>query len=391
MTRPRRLLIAVNNPGFFLSHRLPVAVAARRAGFDVHVATPDGPAVPAIRDAGLEWHPIHLSRSGTRPLEESRSVHELWQLYRRLRPDVAHHVTPKVVLYGTTAARLARVPGVVNAISGLGHAFAGTGSAISPLRMAASTGYRLLLRHPRMRVIFQNEDHRRLFVAHRWIRDDEAVLIRGSGVDTAVFAPRERESARPLVVLAARMLRTKGVGEFVEAARLLHDRGVAARFALVGSPDPGNPATVTEAELREWSGEGVVEHWGFRNDMARVYAEADVACLPSYTEGMPKSLIEAAACGLPIVATDEPGCRGVVRDGENGLLVPVGAVPELAAALERLIADPALRARLGAAGRALAVSEFDIEHVVAAHLAVYDALTIGRGSDAWNRGTSTGG
>ena len=371
----RRLLLVVNNPSFFLSHRLPVAIAARRAGWDVHIATPEGSSVPRIRDAGLGWHAIPLSRSGMHPVREAGSIAALNGLYRRLQPRIVHHITPKVVLYGTTAARLARVPAVVNAISGLGHAFAGNGMFLDPLRIAASVGYRLMLRHPRMRVIFQNADHRSAFVSRGWIRDVDAVLIPGSGVDTTVYAPGEgKHEGPPVVVLAARLLWTKGVGEFVEAASQLRTRGIAARFALVGEPDPGNPGSVTPRDLARWQAEGVVEYWGFQHDMARVYSEADVACLPSYTEGMPKTLIEAAASGLPIVASDEPGCRAVVSDGSNGLLVPVRDASGLAAALERLIADAGLRGRLGAAGRTRAMQEFAIEHIVAAHLSVYEEL-----------------
>jgi glycosyltransferase involved in cell wall biosynthesis len=208
------------------------------------------------------------------------------------------------------------------------------------------------------------------------VREHEAVLIRGSGVDPARFAPAdEPPSGPPIVVLPARMLRTKGVTEFVEAARILRGNGAEARFVLVGDPDPGNPASIPEPELRAWAAEGCVEYWGHRADMPAVLAAASIVCLPSYLEGLPKALVEAAACGLPIVTTDVPGCRDVVRDGCNGLVVPVGNARSLAEALARLIRDPILRRRLGAAGRARAVEEFSLQQVVDAHLRVYAELS----------------
>jgi glycosyltransferase involved in cell wall biosynthesis len=372
----RRLLFVVNHAGFFLSHRLPVALAAHAAGYDVHVATPQSKHVPRILANGLTWHPIRLSRAGRNPLREVATLAGLYRLYRELRPDIVHHVTSKPVLYGTVVARAARMPAVVNAISGMGHMFSHGEFVGAAWRRAIAAAYGMSLRHPRMRVIFQNTEHMSAFVDRGWVDEREAVLIPGSGVDVNVFRPRERPvTERPLVVLASRMLWTKGVGEFVEAARLLTARGVAARFALVGEPDPDNPGTVTDGQLREWAAEGVVECWGRREDMADVFASADVAALPSASpEGVPKALIEAAASGLPIVATDIAGCRAVVTDGENGFIVPVRDATALADALARLIADPALRARFGAASRARAVATFSIDQVVEAHLAVYDSL-----------------
>ncbi len=382
-----RLLFVVNNPAFFLSHRLPVARAARAEGYDVHLATPPGPSTPAVRAAGIEWHPIRLARAGRDPRSELSSMADLYRLYRRLSPNIVHHVTPKPVLYGTPMARLAGVHAVVNAISGMGHVFAdrdGRGRRV--LRRAVGAGYRAALQHPHMRVIFQNRDARSDFLARGWVRASEVVMIRGSGVDVAEFAPPAAPpQGPPVVVLPARMLRTKGVGEFVEAARALRAQGVGARFVLVGDPDPGNPASIPELQLRAWEAEGVVEYWGHRCDMPAVFAGAHVACLPSYLEGLPKALIEAAACGLPIVTTDVPGCREVVDQGRNGLLVPCADSAALAHALRNLVSDEALRRRMGAASRARAVEEFSVSQVVEAHLRVYDEMLGGAARGAPRR------
>jgi glycosyltransferase involved in cell wall biosynthesis len=371
----QRILFVVNHAGFFLSHRLPVALAARAAGYDVHVATPSSRHAPRVLAAGLVWHDLRLSRSRRNPVGEVTTIADLYRLYRSLRPALTHHVTSKPVLYGTPVARAAGVHAVVNAISGMGHVFARENGAPSLLRSGVEAGYRVALRHPRMRVIFQNPEHRAEFVRRGWVRHTEAVLIPGSGVDTAAYLPATvHRQEVPLIVLASRMLWTKGVGEFVEAATELAREGVAARFALVGEPDPDNLASIPEDQLRAWAAAGAVEYWGRRDDMPKVLRHSDIACLPSYSEGLPKSLVEAAACGLPIVTTDVDGCRAVVCHGENGLLVPVRDSTALASALRRLIDDPVLRRCLGAAGRIRAEAEFSLARVIAAHLAVYGEL-----------------
>jgi glycosyltransferase involved in cell wall biosynthesis len=368
----------VNHAGFFLSHRLPVALHAKERGFEVWVATPASKHVRIIEQHGLHWRRIGMDRSSIGPISELRSFVHLVRLYRSVRPDIVHHVTSKPVLYGTLAARLTRVPGVVNAISGLGHLWVGTELQVSGWRRAVSLGWRLCLRHPNMKVIFQNTQQRDLFVRQRWVRGGEDVLIRGSGVDLALFRSVERESApktQPLVVLAARMIETKGVRHFVEAARRLKSAGVSARFALVGEPDPDNPASVSDEQLQTWAQQGVVEHWGRRDDMPEVFAQADLVCLPTYyPEGVPKVLIEAAASGVAIVTTAIPGCMDIVKHEENGLLVPAGDVEALTSAIRRLLEDPDERKRMGATGRRMAEKDFDVRTVCDATFDIYQDL-----------------
>jgi glycosyltransferase involved in cell wall biosynthesis len=371
--------MVVNHAGFFLSHRLPIAVAAREAGFDVHIATPRSKHVPRIEAAGLAWHEIQLSRSGLNPIHELQTIRSLWRLYRKVRPSIVHHVTSKPVLYGTRVARAARVPAVVNAISGLGHVFASDDKSLAhrALRRLINVGYRMSLRHPRMRVIFQNADHRDAFLSRGYVRPEECVMIAGSGVDPATFIARDNAHAQtePVrVVFASRMLYTKGLREFVDAARMLKNRGVNARFILVGEPDPDNLASASAGELQAWQDEGVVEYRGRSEEMPAVFRDADVVCLPSYSEGMPKVLIEAASCALPIVTTDIPGCRDVVRDDDNGLLVPLRDAEAVAAALARLIDDRALRERMGRRGRERVLSEFALPIVIKKTLDVYEQL-----------------
>ncbi len=385
--RPK-LLFTVNDAGFFLSHRLPVAQAARDAGYDVHIATAPGEAVARICGHGFTHHPVPLSRRGLNPVAEVGTVWALYRLYRRLRPGLIHHVTVKPVLYGGIAARLAGAPAVVSAVTGLGYVFIRRGWKSALLRSAVKTGYRWALKRRGARVIFQNPDDREAFLTQGLTAEKDCVLIKGSGVDTAHFTPRQEPEGDPVVVLPARMLWDKGVSEFVEAARRLRAQGVTARFVLVGDTDDGNPTAIPTIRLQSWQDEGTIEWWGFRDDMAAVLEQAHIVCLPSYREGLPKSLIEAAACARPIVSSDVPGCREIARDGVNALLVPPRDPAALADALHRLISDAALRRRFGLRGREIVEAEFSLDRVIDETLNLYGALLHETGGRAPRAGNS---
>ena len=373
-TRQKKILFVVNDAPFFLSHRLPLALAARDSGYEVHVATPDSPLSGVIQKHGLHFHVIPLHRSSTRLWKELKSFQALLHLYRHLKPDLVHHVTIKPVLYGGAAARLAKVPAVIYAVPGLGHVFVREGLQASLLRSVVKWIYGYVFRHPNAKIIFQNPDDRQLMLQAQLVTISDSILIRGSGVDMDKFIPLPEADGPPVVVLAARMLWEKGVGEFVDAARQLREQKVDARFILAGESDPGNPSAVPVWQLEQWHDSGVVEWLGACDDMARVFSEAHVVCLPSYREGLPKVLIEAAACGRPIITTDVPGCREVVRHEENGLLVPARNPAALAAAMRRLISSAVLRQFLGQRGREIAVAEFALDKVVAQTLAIYQEM-----------------
>ncbi|MDH0737237.1 glycosyltransferase family 4 protein [Achromobacter spanius] len=371
----RRLMFVVNNPAFFMSHRVPVALAAQQAGYDVHVATMDGPAVADIQALGMTHHAIPMTRSGKHPLQELGTLLALVRLFRRVRPDVVHLVTIKPVLYGGIAARIARVPGMVAAISGLGFVFLSNSLKMRMVRAVVARLYRVALGHPNSRVIFQNANDRDLLKSLGAVRDEQVVMIRGAGVDLDAYRASPEPPAPPVVVtMVARLLRDKGVREFVEAAAMLRARGVPVTMQLVGGLDAGNPASATQQEVDAWQRDGAVHALGERSDIAELYAASHIAVLPSYREGLPKSLIEAAACGRAVVTTDVPGCRDAIEPGQTGLLVPVRDAQSLADAIARLAEDAALRQRMGAAGRALAESEFDIKRVARVHVELYDAL-----------------
>jgi glycosyltransferase involved in cell wall biosynthesis len=299
-------------------------------------------------------------------------ISRLVDIYRSQRPDLVHHVAMKPVLYGTLAAKLCRISRVVNALAGMGWLFASKDGGARALQPSVRLAFRLLL--GQSKIIVQNPDDRRT-LARTGLSADEVLMIRGSGVDTRVFSPVPEAAGIPLVVLPARMLWDKGVHEFVEAARIIKGKAIEATFALVGIPDPENPASVAESTLIDWHNEGIVEWWGYRKDMPSVFQRAHVVCLPSYYgEGLPKSLLEGASSGRPIVTTDAPGCREIVQEGENGFLVPIRDACALAKAIEALIVHPAMRQCMGESGRRLVESEFSVEKVIDSTLALYREL-----------------
>jgi glycosyltransferase involved in cell wall biosynthesis len=365
---PVRIAFVVAPPQFFVSHRLALALRARALGYDVTVLTPEGEGVDAIKAAGFSWYPISVDAGGMNPLRDLRTFCDLFRRFRELRPDIVHNVTVKPVLYGTLAARLSGAPRVVNAVSGLGYLFTGRRRF---KRWLGTMLYRVFMRHPDMRVILQNQEDVAFFTRRRLVAPGAIRLIRGSGVDVEQFKPRARPGGPPIIVQTSRMVADKGVREFIAAARTVKKTWPNARFLLVGPTYPGNPSAISAAELKALQDEGVVEWLGYRDDIAALLGETTIFCLASYREGLPKSLLEAAACGLPLVTTDTSGCREVVTDGENGLLVPVADSQALGHAIGRLIADSVLAERLGRRARERVEREFSLDLVIDQHIAIY--------------------
>lgn len=369
------LIFVVTEDWAFWSHRLPMARAARAAGYSVAVACRVGAHKERIEAEGFRVLPLkYLRRESLNPVIEARAVLELVALYRRERPALVHHVAMKPVLYGALAARLAGVPAVVNALAGMGFVFTATSLKAFILRPAIITAFRLLLNRAGSRVLVQNEDDRALFVERGLVKAERVALIPGSGVDTDAFIPTPEPYGPPVALCVARLLWDKGIGELVEAARLLRARTVRLRVQVAGDPDPANPRVIPDDVVRAWMAEGVVEFLGRRDDIAALTAASHIAVLPSYREGMPKALLEAAACGRPLVTTDVPGCRALVEDGVNGLLVPVRDAVALADALEQLALDPSLRTRLGQEARRQAEEIYSEQAVGRAVVALYRSV-----------------
>lgn len=368
-----RLLMVVNNPAFFLSHRAQIAMEAKRQGYAVHIATMAGEAVQQIRALGFTHHVLPMSRSGKNPLQELQTLHVLYKLFRKVKPAVVHAVTIKPVIYGGIAARLARVPAFVAAVSGLGYVFINEQAGL--VRKLAIMLYRVALGHKNSRVIFQNASDRDVLLQAKVVRQSQVVMIRGSGVELQKFPLHPSPPEPPVqVLMVARLLNDKGVREYVEAARLSGEAGDAIVWSIAGGPDAGNPASVSKEQMQQWHDKGIVQWLGERSDIPTLYAQSHIAVLPSYREGLPKSLVEAAAAGIPVVTTDVAGCRDAIEPGVSGVLVPVQDAKALWLAVQGLAQDYALRQKMGQAGRQLAEEAFDVHKIVLQHLEVYKAL-----------------
>jgi glycosyltransferase involved in cell wall biosynthesis len=346
---------------FFVSHRAVIARALQDRGYRVHLIANDTGASALVSSVGATFHPLAFARGGTSPLDESKTVASIAALYRRLKPDLVHHSTIKANVYGSLAARLNRVPAVVNTVTGLGHALMAKptdGLKEKLRRRIAETLYGHALTGI---TIFQNVDQLNHFVQRGWVEPRHARLVRGAGVNLTRFLPTPLP-VQPCFLLPARMLWDKGVGEFVEAAKVLKGK---ARFVLAGGLDDKNPAHIDRSTLDTWVREGTVEWLGHQSDMAQVYAQASVVVLPSYAEGLPLALAEALACGRPCVTTLAPGCRDTVVDGETGLLVPVRDAKALMQAMSSLLSRPNELSQMSRAARAYAEAHFGVESIVA--------------------------
>ncbi len=369
------ILFVVNTTSFFLSHRLPLAKAAKDAGFKVHIATSDSFASPLIKAEGFTHHTIDLKRSGTNIISDFATFISLVKLFRSVNPSLVHLVTIKPVIYGCIAARILRIKSVVAAISGLGTVFIDNSFRGLLRRLLVLKLYKSAFKHPNLAVIFQNKEDRDLFLGKNLIDSKSCHLIRGSGVQISDYPYLPEPDNVPVVVMASRLLIDKGVIEFVESAKILKLEGEDIIFRLIGDSDPDNRTGVSENFLNQCHSEGFVELLGYREDISEQYARANVVCLPSYREGLPKSLIEAAACGRAVVTTDVAGCRDAIIPNITGLLCPAKDPKKLATAIKKLILDPNRRQEMGRAGRKLAEVEFAIEHIVRQHLNIYIKLT----------------
>ncbi|HEX5131366.1 MAG TPA: glycosyltransferase family 4 protein [Candidatus Krumholzibacteria bacterium] len=370
-----RVVIVVNEDWMFWSHRLALARAARAAGARVTVATRVDRHADRIREEGFVLEELPWRRGSRHPLGELQALAALVALYRRECPAVVHHVGIKAALYGATAALAAGAPAQIHTIAGFGFVSVSTRRRARALRAVLGVAFRRILSRPRSHLVVQNHDDLDDVRAGGLFAPERTHLVPGSGVDTHAFHPMPEpplaDGEAAVALLASRLIRPKGIVQMVAAARFLRARGAPVRVVLVGDPDPENPDTVTAAELGAWRDEGLIEWRPRAEDMPAVWASCHIAVLPSYREGMPRALLEAAACGRPLVATDVPGCRDLVRPGDNGLLVPLHDAAALAGALVRLAEDHDLRRRMGARAREIVESTYSDELIVARMLALY--------------------
>jgi len=374
---PRISILFLGNWDWYLyNFRLSLACYLRdNARADITFMCPDGPYRPLIEAQGFRWLPMPMERQGINPLKELGLLLRLRHALRTLRPDVVHNFTIKPVVWGSLAARLAGVPAIINAISGMGSIFRGNSYKARMARRPVAWLMRLALKSTRVHTIFQNPDDQELTARLCGLDPARVSLIRGSGVDPSRFTPSSTPPSSPVVLFIGRLLTDKGIHDFCTAAAEVHQTHPQVRFRLAGAPDPGNPSSLSAASLEELKRQQpYLEFLGHVEDPVRCYQESSMAVLPSYGEGVPRSLIEAAACGLPLIATNVPGCREIVKDNDNGILVPPKDPPSLAQAIRRLVDDPGLGAAWGRRGRLLVEAEFSERSVLAATLEIHRAL-----------------
>jgi glycosyltransferase involved in cell wall biosynthesis len=376
MSKVNSILFLVTEDWYFVLHRLPIARAAQRSGYRVLVATQLSQYRELLEGEGFTVIPMVWRRNSMNPLHALGEIRQITAIYRNYKPDLVHHVALRASLYGSIAARLSGTAPVVNNLAGLGHAFSSTGRGAAVVRQGLIAAFRLLFRGKHTCTIVENSDDLAFLIDRIGLPEKQAVLIRSIGVDEQRFAfCEEQPQTVPAVVMVSRLIWPKGVRELVEAGRILRARGISVRVRLVGKADKASSVSVPENVLQAWHDQGDIEWLGHQDDIPRIWAQAAIAVLPSYyREGIPRSLLEAAACGRPVVTTDMPGCREIIEDGVNGYLVVPRDVVSLADALEKLIKDPSLRDRMGRAGRERVLQHFTERHVVAQTLDTYQDL-----------------
>jgi glycosyltransferase involved in cell wall biosynthesis len=359
------ILFVATEDYYFALHWLPLAVQAKNAGFKVIVATRFVHHLDLVERSGLCALPFEMDRRGLNPFGVIRESFKLSEIFKRECPDIVHLISLRPVVIGGIAARFAGISNIVSSVTGMGYVF--TGSAPRFLRLLIERALPWLL--SRGVTVSQNEEDAGQLIDMGVSKAQLRVIPGASGIDTEHFSPVQAPDGLPIIMMPSRLLWDKGVMEFVEAARLL--RNLHARFVLVGAPDAGNPSSVSKGEIDIWVNEGVIEWWGYREDMPSTLRQAAIVCLPSYREGLPVALLEAMACGKPCVTTDVHGCRDAVRHEDNGLLVPMKDHEALAVAIRRLLDSPKLRERMGWRGREKVIREFGQEQVVGKTLDIY--------------------
>lgn len=370
------LLYLVTEDWYFLSHRLPMASAARRAGYDVHVATHLNGAGGEIERHGFTLHDLAWRRGSMNPFDLVSIILEIRALYDRLNPDLVHHVALQPAIIGSLAASGRRFKRL-NALAGLGFGFTSRSAKATMIRPVLAALLRVLLKNPDASVLVQNPDDAAAIGA-LGVPKDHVFLIPGSGVDTGQLPSLPEPEGPITVAFVGRLLADKGIRMLIAAHDLLTAQGMPVHLLVAGDGDPANPASIPASEIAQWKETPGVEMLGHVADIQSVWKRAHIAVLPSRREGLPKSLLEAAACGRPIVATDVPGCREIARDGVNALLVPPDDAPALAAAIRQLADDADLRRRFGDAGRRMVEAEFSSERIGEMTVALYDRI-LGRG------------
>lgn len=371
-----KIVILINNLSFFCSHRLPIAESALNNSFDVVIGYGElGGADPLyLKQKGFKLSFIPMQRGGIDLLKNLRTVFHIWQFFRKEKPDIVHLVTIKPYLFGGILARITGVRGVVSAVSGLGSLFINRDLKSKLLRFLIYPLYKLAFNHINQVVIFHNKEDSRYLLRWGVLSNNKIRLLKGSGVNLNKFTKLNENTGVPVVCFASRLLIDKGVYEFISATKILRERSIKARFLLAGELDTNNPTGLNIDDLTKINSENIVEYIGYQDDIPSLFEKSHIICLPSYREGLPKVLIEAAAASRAVVTTDVPGCRDAIIPNETGLLIPVRNSEALANAIQYLLENSEKRKLMGRAGRELAEKEYAIENIVDAHLEIYNDL-----------------
>jgi glycosyltransferase involved in cell wall biosynthesis len=371
----KKILFIVNVDWFFVSHRLDIAIEAVNQGYEVHIATSVTDKLDILQESGLIVHNLDLIRGHSAYYSFLSEFWHFLSIIRAINPDLVHLVTIKPILLGGIAARLSKVPAIVSAISGLGIVFSSSGFKYKILRRFLYPFYRFAFKHNNQKIIFQNKNDLTSLSILGLVSPKKSIIIQGSGVNLDTFRYSPEPNGVPIISLAARLLIDKGVEVFVEASKILKKRKIKARFWLIGKPDIGNINSVSTKQLNDWESSGFIEWLGYRDDVANLFSKSNIVTLPSfYGEGLPKVLIEAAACGRPIITTDHPGCRDSVDSGKTGILIDPKDPVQLADTICTLLNNPSLRIKMGIEGRKKAEKKFDVSNVVTTHLLIYRDL-----------------
>ena len=370
----KKILFIVSEDWYFISHRLHLATAAINNGYEVALLSRMSQHQEFISSLGIKTINWPLERRSRNPMRELRSIYFLIASIRSFNPNLVYAVAIKPIIYTILSKIFFNADGIVLAFGGLGFIFRSNRVSAKILKVFITPIFRLLLTDRNIRLIVQNSDDRRVLDNLKIIDQNKTRLIFGVGVDAEKFSSKPISHTIPLVILPARMLWDKGVGDFVRCAQRCINYKIDVRFALIGDPDPHNPESIPEVQLKEWVDQGVIEWWKKKNNMSEVYSLADIVCFPSYHEGLPKTLLEAASCELPIVTYDVSGCREVVKDKVNGFLVPFKDEDALFTAVMDLLRDSSLRYKMGVMGRKMIMENFTQEKVTSETMRVCDNL-----------------
>ncbi len=369
----KKILFIVSEDWYFVSHRLHLATAAIKDGHEVLLLSRLSEHKGLINSLGIETIDLPIKRSSRNPFRELKTIYFIFDVISNFKPNLVHAVAMKPVLYTALSTIFFNPNGRIFAFGGLGFIFRSNKTLARALRLFFIPIFRLLLRGKNIRLIIQNKDDRKLLEDYRVVDEKKIRLIRGAGVDTMKFVSQSTShSDTLLVILPARMLWDKGVEDFVICAKRCQNKKVNARFVLIGDPDPHNPECIPDSQLKKWIEQGAIEWWERQDDILSAYHKADIVCFPSYHEGLPKALLEAASCGLPIVSYDVPGCREVVQDNINGFLIPFKDIDALFSAVLKLLEDSKLRYEMGQRGREMILKDFTQEKIAAETISLWN-------------------